>query len=49
MIKNYSSFNFLPENLEKFGSTELYGAALDGSTIFFFAALWAVREWKAVN
>ena len=22
-IKNYSSFNFLPENLEKFGSTEL--------------------------
>ena len=32
--KNYSSFNFLPENLEKFGSTELYGAALEGSTIF---------------
>ena len=32
-IKNYSSFNFLPENLEKFRSTELYGAALEGSTI----------------
>ena len=32
--KNYSSFNFLPENLEKFRSTELYGAALEGSTIF---------------
>ena len=32
--KNYSSFNFLPENLEKFRSTELYGAALDGLTIF---------------
>ena len=32
--KNYSSFNFLPENLEKFRSIELYGAALDGSTIF---------------
>ena len=32
--KNYSSFNFWPENLEKFSSTELYGAALEGSTIF---------------
>ena len=32
--KKYSSFNFLPENLEKFHSTELYGAALEGSTIF---------------
>ena len=26
--KNYSSFNFLAENLEKFRSTEHYGAAL---------------------
>ena len=32
--KNYSSFNFLRENLEKFRSTEPYGAALEGSTIF---------------
>ena len=32
--KNYSYFNFLAENLEKFRSTELYGAALGGSTIF---------------
>ena len=40
---------FLPENLEKFRSTELYGAPLEGSTIFFVAALWAVRQWKAVN
>ena len=32
--KNYSSSNFLPENLEKFRSTELDGAALEGSTIF---------------
>ena len=32
--KNDSSFNFFPENLEKFRSTELYGAALEGSTIF---------------
>ena len=32
--KNYSSFNFLAQNLEKFRSTELYGAALEGSTIF---------------
>ena len=31
---NYSPFNFLAENLEKFRSTELYGAALEGSTIF---------------
>ena len=33
-IKNYSSFNFLVENLEKFRSTEHYGAPLKGSTIF---------------
>ena len=29
-----SSFNVLAENLEKFGSTELNGAALEGSTNF---------------
>ena len=33
-IKYYSAFNFLPEKLENFRSTELYGAALEGSTIF---------------
>ena len=32
--KIYSSFNILAENLEKFRSTELYGEALEGSTIF---------------
>ena len=32
--KNYSSFNFLAENLEKLRSTEHYGAPLEGSTIF---------------
>ena len=32
--KNYSSFNFLAENLEKFRSTEHYGVPLEGSTIF---------------
>ena len=32
--KNYSSFKFLPENLEKIRSTELYDAPLEGSTIF---------------
>ena len=32
--KNYSSFNFLAENLEKIRLTELYGAALEGSTNF---------------
>ena len=34
--KNYSSFKFLPENLEKFRSTELYDAPLEGSTIFLY-------------
>ena len=29
--KNYSSLNFLQENLEKFRSTELYDAPLEGS------------------
>ena len=32
--KIYSSFNFLAENLEKYRSTELYGAVLEGSIIF---------------
>ena len=32
--KNYSSFNFLAENLEKFRLTEHYGVPLEGSTIF---------------
>ena len=32
--KNHGSFNVLAENLEKFRSTEHYGAALEGSTIF---------------
>ena len=32
--KKYSSFKFLAENLEIFRSTELYGAALEGSTNF---------------
>ena len=34
--KTYTSFNFLPENLERFRSTELYGAALEESTIFLY-------------
>ena len=34
-IKTYSSFNFVPENLEKFRSTELNDAPREGSTIFF--------------
>ena len=32
--KYYSYFNVLPENLEKFRLTELYGAALEGTTNF---------------
>ena len=35
-MKKYSSFNFLAENLEKFRSTELYDAPLEGSTIFLY-------------
>ena len=34
--KNDSSFKFLPENLEKFRSTNLYDAPLEGSTIFLY-------------
>ena len=47
--KNYSAFNFLAANLEKFRLTELYGAPREGWTIFFIATLWAVRRWKAVR
>ena len=36
--RNYSSFNFLAENIEKFCSTELYGAPLEGSTIFLYCS-----------
>ena len=36
MTKKYSSFKFLPENLEKFRSTENYDAPLEGSTIFLY-------------
>ena len=32
-LKNDRSLNFLAENLEKFRSTDLYGAPLEGSTI----------------
>ena len=32
--KKITALNFLAENLEKFCSTELYGVALEGSTIF---------------
>ena len=47
--KNYSSLNFLHENLEKFRSTELYHALLEGSTIFFSPTPRAVHQWKAVD
>ena len=33
-IKNYSSFRFLPENLENFRLTELHHVPLEGSTTF---------------
>ena len=31
--KNYSSFKFLPENLEKFRSTELYAKGIDNFSL----------------
>ena len=34
--KKITAFKFLPENLEKFRSTELYDAPLEGSTIFLY-------------
>ena len=52
--KNFSSFKFLPENLEKFRSTNLYDAPLEGSTIFLYCSYlghmslksWQLAEWK---
>ena len=35
-IKKLQLFKFLPENLEKFRSTELYHAPLEGLTIFLY-------------
>ena len=32
--KKFTTLNFLVKNLEKFRSTDLYGAAVEGSTIF---------------
>ena len=40
--KNYSSFNFLAEYLEKFRSTELDGAALEGLTFFSLSQLFGL-------
>ena len=37
-IKNYSSFKFLPENLEKFRLTGLSHAPLQGPTIFHYCS-----------
>ena len=41
--------NFLDENLEKYCSTELYDAPLEGSTIFLYAASPAVLPWIALD
>ena len=43
--KNYSSFNFLAENLEKFRSTEHCGAPLDGSAIFLRRSSLGSTDW----
>ena len=41
--KKITALNFLAENLEKFRSTERYGAALEGSTIFLCHSSLQVR------
>ena len=35
-LKKLQLFYFLPENLEKYRSTELYHVPLEGSTIFLY-------------
>ena len=46
-IKNYSSFNFLTENLENFRLTELYGVPLEGSTIFLYRSSFGSTSLKS--
>ena len=45
-IKNCSFFNFLPEKLEKFRSTELYDAPLEGSTIFLYRSCLGLTSFE---
>ena len=40
---------FLPENFEKYRSTELYDAPLEGSNFFFTEAPPAVLAWIALD
>ena len=40
---------FWPENLEKYRSTELYDAPLQGRQFFFTAAPPAVLPWLALD
>ena len=48
-MKKLQRFQFFWRKTEKFRSNEHYGAALEGLTIFFVTALWAVQQWKAVD
>ena len=43
------ALNFLPEDLEKFRSTEHFGGPQRDRQFLFVTALWAVRQWKAVD
>ena len=45
--KKITALNFLVENLEKFRSTELYGAALEGSTIFLCRSTWGCTSMES--
>ena len=45
--KELKLFNFLAENLENFRSTELYGAALEGSTIFLCRSSSGCRSMES--
>ena len=47
--ENYSSFTFLPENLEKYRSTELYDAPLEARQFSFTAAPPAILPWLVLD
>ena len=45
--KKITALNFLVDNSEKFRSTELYGAALEGSTIFLCRSSLGCRSMES--
>ena len=45
--KEITALKFWPENLEKFRSTELYDAPLEGSTIFLYRSSLGHMSFKS--